>query len=103
EAQQDLVAFYQNGPLDQVRMFGHESDRLGARRRRLPHVLLTIELVAGVEKHFVIAVPDKRIQLLLAEAAIQVDLLEDRSGLAKKPLRVAAGSSGGLEIKLDHT
>ncbi len=103
EAQQNLPAFHQNGPLDQVRMFGHERDRLGASRRRVLHVFLTIELIAGIEKHFVIAIPNEQIQLLLAQAAIQIDLLEGRSGLAKKTLRVTAGSSSRLQIKLDHT
>ena len=103
EAQQDLFALYQDRPLDEIGILGHEGNSLGTRRWRLLHLLLAIQLVARIEKRLVIAIADERIQFLLAQAAIEIDLFEGRSGFAKKTLRVAAGGSSGLEVKLHHT
>ena len=103
EAQQDLFAFDQNRPFDEIGIFSHQGDGLGSRGRRLLHILLAIQLVARIQKRFVIAIAYESIQLLLGEAAIEIDFLEGRSGLAKKTLRVATGGSSGLEVKLHHT
>ena len=85
----------------------HRLDTGGARRfiagiqAGAEHVFFA-SLVARIEKRLVIAVADERIQLLLAQSAIEIDLFEGRSGFAKKTLRVAAGGSSGLEVKLHH-
>src|SRR5262249_13723957 len=97
-----MLPLDQNRPLDEIRILGHQGDRFRPRRRRLFHISLAIELVTRIQKQLVIAIPNQLIQLLLAQTAIQIDLLEGRSSLAKKTLRVAASGSSGLQVKF-HT
>jgi hypothetical protein len=50
-----------------------------------------------------IPVANKSIEFFFGQSAIQIDLLEGRSGFAKKTLRVATGCSSRLQIEFHHT
>ena len=103
EAQRNLLAFHQNGPFNEIRIFGHQGDGFRARRRRLLHVLFAVKLIARIQEHLVIPVANQSIELFFGQAAIEIDLLEGRSGFTKKTLRVATGCSSRFQIKSHHT
>src|SRR5262249_54844818 len=59
KAKKNLSAAQQNRPLDKVRNFGHERNRVITRRRLLRHVSLAIQLIARIQKSFVVALTDQ--------------------------------------------
>jgi len=64
KSQNDLGAPYQDGPLDEIGVRGHQFQGFGARRRILLHLALAIKLVARVQERAVVALADEAIQLL---------------------------------------
>jgi len=90
ETEDDLAAFHQDGALDQVGMFGHEPQGLGARRRVLFHAVLPIELIARVEEQPVIPLADELLQAGGGESAVEIDFLKHGVLFAKQTLRFAA-------------
>jgi len=100
EAQDDIPAIFQDGPLDEIRMGRHQFEGLGARRRVFLHSAFAIKLVARVEECSIVPLADQMVQLLDGESLIEVDFFEFRSLCAKPTLRVAAGGSSRFEVEL---
>jgi hypothetical protein len=96
ETENNPIAAHQNRPLDQIRIFGHEPQRLGARRWILFHAALAVEIVTRVQKRFVITLADQTIQLRDRELLVEIGLFERYTFFAKQTLRFAAGGSSGL-------
>ncbi len=102
ETERYLPALHQNGPLDQVRMLGHEAQGFGARRRILLHTARAVELIPGIEEEPVIPLADEPVQLGGGKAAAEIDLLEGGVFFAKQTLRFAARCSSGFQVELQH-
>src|SRR5207302_2701802 len=87
---------------DQIRIFAHQLQRLGARRRILLHAALAVQIVACVEEFFVVALADQLVQLGHRQSLVQIDFLKFRALFAKQTLRFAASGSSGFQIKFHH-
>ena len=60
----DLGAFHQNGPLDEIGILGHEAQGFLAGRWILFHAALAVKLIAGVEEKLIVALADQVVELL---------------------------------------
>jgi hypothetical protein len=103
KTQNDLRSADENRPFDQVRIFRHQIESLGARRRILFHAALAIEFVTRIEKQLVIAIADHFIELCDSELSIEIDLFKRDALFAKQTLRFAARRSSGLEVEVKHS
>ena len=75
-------------------MCGHQADGLLARRRRLLHLHLAVQLITRVQKCLVVSITDQSVQLGFGETLVQVYFFVLRTLVAEETPRVAAGGSG---------
>jgi hypothetical protein len=67
----------QQGPTDEVGLFGHKLDGLAAGRRVVPHLAFTEEFIPGIQKFLVITVANQFVKLALGQTPfIQVARVE---------------------------
>jgi hypothetical protein len=83
-------------------MLAHQPNRLLTRRRRLLHLFLPVQLIAGIEKALVVPFADQRIQRGFAQPLVQVDLFVLRAPIAEETPRVAAGASSRLQVEFQR-
>ena len=93
----------ENRPLDQVRIFRHQPQRVSARRRILFHAALAIQLVARIKKQLVVAIANQFVELRDRELSIEIGLFKCNTLFAKQTLRFAAARSSGLEVEVEHS
>src|SRR5947209_7940712 len=102
EAQNDLVATNHHRTANQVWLLRHQLERFRSRGRLLAHVAPAIELVARVQKQFVVATANQMVEFRGRQSfLVEVAKLQVRPGVLQETSCIAAGGSCGLMQKPD--
>ena len=97
--QNHLPAANHNGPPNQVRLLGHELQRLIAIRRMLLHPPPAVQVIPGIQEVEVVARPDQGVELFRRQSVLpQVVFVKFRTFFQQETSCFAAARSSGFEI-----
>jgi hypothetical protein len=91
---ENLRSLDHDGPPDQIRLLGHESDGLGAGRRIIFHPARSINLVPRIQKVLVIAGANQFIEVGFAQPLfVQIAQFQFNAAFKQETSRFSAGRS----------